>query len=227
MFDEIRKNLTGLKEKIKGIDKKVALKEYLSLIKRKIELEAELNKKKSAYYAELAKIQDRKARKKTEHFKFVCGGIVLKLYPEFEKLQGQNELIEKIFIESNLKEKVIGLLQDYLDYLKIKEEIENIVELLTGNSSAEKTKNIFENIDGLEMPERAKDKATIRRALNYLAVSGIDLWECEDLAEKGQIYIDNHGNAVFVCRSADGEITGAEVIDLSAKAGGFPEKNNE
>ena len=106
MFDEIRKNLTGLKEKIKGIDKKAAVEEYLALTKQKIELEAELNRKKAGYYAEIAKLKDRTARKKQEHFKFVCGGIVLKLYPELEKLQGQNELIEKIFIESDLKEKI-------------------------------------------------------------------------------------------------------------------------
>ena len=81
MFEEIRKNLNGLKEKIKGIDKKAAVEEYLSLIKRKIELEAELAEKKSKYYMEVSKLKDRQARKKEEHFKFVIGGLVLKQNP--------------------------------------------------------------------------------------------------------------------------------------------------
>ena len=101
MFEDLRKSINDLKLKIKGIDKKVVLEEYLNLLKRKIELEAELNKKKSAYYAELAKIQDRKARKKTEHFKFLLGGLVLRDNPEILEKYISKEEIEKLNFKIN------------------------------------------------------------------------------------------------------------------------------
>ena len=101
MFEDLRKGINDLKLRMKGIDKKVVVEEYLNLLKRKIELEAELNKKKSAYYAELAKIQDRKARKKTEHFKFFFGGLVLRDNPEILKKYTSKEEIEKLNFKIN------------------------------------------------------------------------------------------------------------------------------
>jgi 5S rRNA maturation endonuclease (ribonuclease M5) len=62
----------------------------------------------------------------------------------------------------------------------------------------------------LIMPERAKDEATAKRGIDYI-VGKRKLTDIKGLFDNKQIYIDNHGNAVFVCRSADGEITGAEI----------------
>ena len=95
MFEEIRKNLTNLKSKIKKIDKKAAVDKYLILLKQKIELESELAEKKSKYYMEVSKLKDRQARKREEHFKFLIGGIVLKQNPWIlEKLS--KEKLEQI-----------------------------------------------------------------------------------------------------------------------------------
>ena len=101
MFEDLRKSINDLRLKIKGIDKKVVVEEYLNLLKRKIELEAELNKKKSAYYAELAKVKDRQARKKTEHFKFLLGGLVIRDNPQILEKYTSKEEIEKLNFKIN------------------------------------------------------------------------------------------------------------------------------
>lgn len=100
MFNKIRQKLNDVKSQIKKIDKKTAIEQYLALTKLKAEIEAELNREKSAYYAEIAKLKNREARKKLEHFKFILGGLLLKIYPNIEKLQGKSgEELEKDFKE--------------------------------------------------------------------------------------------------------------------------------
>ena len=103
MFDEIRKNLTNLKSKIKTIDKKAAVDEYLKLIREKTEIEAELAEKKSKYYAELAKLKDRQVRKKEEHFKFLIGGLVLKQNPQILKNLSKERLEKITFIIEEIR----------------------------------------------------------------------------------------------------------------------------
>lgn len=113
MFNDIRKKVNDIKSQIKQlkqnkeIDKEAAIQQYLVLTQLKAEAEALLNREKAAYYAELAKLKNREARKKLEHFKFILGGLLLKFYPEVEKLQGKSgEELEKDFRE------LIGFLKE-------------------------------------------------------------------------------------------------------------------
>ena len=62
----------------------------------------------------------------------------------------------------------------------------------------------------LIMPERAKDEAILKQGINYI-IEKRNLSGVKELFNDKQIYVDTHGNAVFVCRSASGEITGAEI----------------
>ena len=101
MWNDIRESIKNIKSKLKSLDKKVVVDEYLNLLKRKIELEAELNKKKSAYYAELGKVKDRQARKKTEHFKFLLGGLVIRDNPQILEKYTSKEEIEKLNFKIN------------------------------------------------------------------------------------------------------------------------------
>jgi hypothetical protein len=94
MINELKKQFTEIKSKIKGIDKKAAVDEYLKLIREKTEIEAELASEKSKLYAHIAKEKSKLARRKSDHEKFILGGIVKKYYENISADEFEKKLIE-------------------------------------------------------------------------------------------------------------------------------------
>jgi hypothetical protein len=131
MFEELKKNIKEISLKLKSIDKKVAIDEYLSLVKQKAELERKLTNKKIRFI-ELEK--NKKDRSRREHAKFLIGGIIAKYYPEIlelsddEKIKNtiekilKNEQSEKNYYELNA-EKFETVVRDGEEYLKLKKGI--------------------------------------------------------------------------------------------------------
>lgn len=104
MFNELRKTISIVKENLKSLDKKASMDEYIRLSGEYQALKAELNRQKSAYYAELAKLGRRAERKKVDHLKFLFGGIVVKYFPaitpaELEKILSETATARKIYNE--------------------------------------------------------------------------------------------------------------------------------
>jgi hypothetical protein len=116
MFEELKKNIKEISLKLKSIDKKVAIDEYLALMRKKAELEKKLTDKK----IKLIEIQkNRKERSRREHVKFFVGGIIAKHYPEIIELKTDKEIenaIEKIL-------KIENKNQDYFELNADKFEI--------------------------------------------------------------------------------------------------------
>ena len=109
MFEELKTNIKEISLKLKSIDKKVAIDEYLSLIREKAELEKKLADKKIRLI-ELEK--NKKDRSRREHVKFLAGGIIAKYYPEILELSDD----EKI---KNAVEKVLKIENKNQDYFEI------------------------------------------------------------------------------------------------------------
>ena len=116
MFEELKTNIKEISLKLKSIDKKVAIDEYLSLIREKAELEKKLADKKIRLI-ELEK--NKKDRSRREHVKFLAGGIIAKYYPKILELSSDKEIenaIEKIL-------KIENKNQDYFELNADKFEI--------------------------------------------------------------------------------------------------------
>lgn len=116
MFEELKKNIKEISLKLKSIDKKVAIDEYLSLVKQKAELERKLTNKKIRFI-ELEK--NKKDRSRREHAKFLIGGIIAKYYPEILELSDDEKIknaVEKILKHENKN-------SDYFEMNKDKFEI--------------------------------------------------------------------------------------------------------
>ncbi len=131
MFEELKNSIKEVSQKIKNIDKKTAVDEYLSLIRKKVELERKLTDKK----IKLIEIQkNKKDRSRREHVKFLAGGVVTKYYPKILELSSDKEIeneIEKILKTENKSndyfelnaEKFETVVRDGEEYLKLKKGI--------------------------------------------------------------------------------------------------------
>jgi hypothetical protein len=116
MFDELKKSIKEISEKMKNVDKKTAIDEYLELMKKKAELEKKLNELKiKSIEAE----KNKKERNKNNHIKFLAGGIIAKYYPEILELSDDEKIknaVEKILKHENKN-------SDYFEMNKDKFEI--------------------------------------------------------------------------------------------------------
>jgi len=129
MFEELKKSIKDISQKIKIVDKKNAIDEYLSLIRKKVELEKKLANKK----IKLIEIQkNKKDRSRREHAKFLIGGIIAKHYPQFLELNDKeieneiekilkNEQSEKNYYELNA-DKFETVMKDGEEYIKLKKQ---------------------------------------------------------------------------------------------------------
>ena len=131
MFEELKTNIKEISLKLKSIDKKVAIDEYLSLVKQKAELERKLTNKKIKFI-EMEK--NKKERSKREHVKFLIGGIIAKCYPKILELSSDKDIETEIYkilkienknsdyFEMN-KEKFEIIKRDGEKYYKVKKQI--------------------------------------------------------------------------------------------------------
>lgn len=112
MFEELKTNIKEISLKLKSIDKKVAIDEYLSLIREKAELEKKLADKKIRLI-ELEK--NKKDRSRREHVKFLAGGIIAKYYPKILELSSDKEI-------ENAIEKILKIEQGEKNYYEMNED---------------------------------------------------------------------------------------------------------
>ena len=131
MFEELITKKKEIIDKIRKIDKKSAVEEYLMLIREKAELEKKLADKKIRFI-ELEK--NKKERSRKEHIKFFVGGIIAKYYPSILELKSDAEIentIKKVlkvenqsnnYFEIN-KDKFETVIRDGEEYLKLKKQI--------------------------------------------------------------------------------------------------------
>ena len=112
MFEELKTNIKEISLKLKSIDKKVAIDEYLSLVKQKAELERKLTNKKIKFI-EMEK--NKKERSKREHVKFLIGGIIAKCYPKILELSSDKEI-------ENAIEKILKIEQGEKNYYEMNED---------------------------------------------------------------------------------------------------------
>ena len=118
MFEELKTNIKEISLKLKSIDKKVAIDEYLSLIREKAELEKKLADKKIRLI-ELEK--NKKDRSRREHVKFLAGGIIAKYYPNIFELKTDEDI-------ENAVKKVLRIENQNQDYFEINADKFEIIE---------------------------------------------------------------------------------------------------
>ena len=119
MFEDLTKKKKEIIEKIRKIDKKTAIDEYLSLIREKAELEKKLADKKIRFI-ELEK--NKKERSRKEHTKFFAGGIIAKYYPSILELKSDAEIenaIEKVLKVENQSNDYFEMNADKFENIKI------------------------------------------------------------------------------------------------------------
>ncbi len=130
MFNELKNSIKEVSDKIKSIDKKVAIDEYLLLLKEKSALEKKLNELK---IKSIEREKNKKQRSKNNHVKFLVGGVVVKHYPNILKFSNDKDIetaIDKIlkienqnndYYEIN-KEKFEIITRDGEEYYKVKKQ---------------------------------------------------------------------------------------------------------
>ncbi len=109
MFEDIKNSIKDISEKLKAVNKKTAVDEYLSLMKEKAELEKKLNDKKIRF---LELKRNQKERNKNNHIKFFIGGIIAKHYPQISKLKTDKEIEDYL-------EKILKIANQENDYYKL------------------------------------------------------------------------------------------------------------
>jgi hypothetical protein len=118
MFEELKNSIKEVSQKIKNIDKKTAVDEYLSLVKQKAELEKKLTDKK----IKLIEMQkNKKDRSRREHVKFLAGGIIAKYYPNIFELKTDEDI-------ENAVKKVLRIENQNQDYFEINADKFEIIE---------------------------------------------------------------------------------------------------